>query len=71
MAQERRKMKRTLKGIRNDLGLTQQQMATRLDMKLANYRNLELGVTKMSAIQMIKILDIAGIDDYRDLKITS
>ena len=69
MSQERKEnMKRTLKGIRNDLNLTQKEMANKLNIPIATYQRYETGKTPMPIDVAIKIADYGNIVDLRDIK---
>lgn len=61
-------MKRTLKGIRNDLNLTQKEMANKLNIPIATYQRYETGKTPMPIDVAIKIADYGNIVDLRDIK---
>lgn len=60
-------MKRTLKGIRNDLNLTQKEMANKLNIPIATYQRYETGKTPMPIDVAIKIADYGNIVDLRIL----
>ena len=50
-------MKRTLKGIRNDLNLTQKEMANKLNIPIATYQRYETGKSPIPIDIAIKIAD--------------
>ena len=60
---------RTLKGIRNDLGLNQDEMAEALGISLASYQRYENFKTDKVPFGVIKEAgDMAGIEDLREIK---
>ena len=61
-------MKRTLKGIRNDLNLTQKEMANKLNIPIATYQRYETGKSSIPIDIAIKIADYGNIIDLRDIK---
>ncbi|MCI7157711.1 MAG: helix-turn-helix transcriptional regulator [Bacilli bacterium] len=61
-------MKRTLKGIRNDLNLTQKEMANKLNIPIATYQRYETGKSPIPIDIAIKIADYGNIIDLRDIK---
>ena len=61
-------MKRTLKGIRNDLNLTQKEMANKLNIPIATYQRYETGKSPIPIDSAIKIADYGNIIDLRDIK---
>ena len=61
-------MKRTLKGIRNDLNLTQKEMANKLNIPIATYQRYETGKSPIPIDIAIKIADYGDIIDLRDIK---
>lgn len=61
-------MKRTLKGIRNDLNLTQKEMANKLNIPIATYQRYETGKSPIPIYIAIKIADYGNIIDLRDIK---
>lgn len=61
-------MKRTLKGIRNDLNLTQKEMANKLNIPIATYQRYETGKSPIPINIAIKIADYGNIIDLRDIK---
>ena len=61
-------MKRTLKGIRNDLNLTQKEMANKLNIPIATYQRYETGKSPIPIDIAIKIADQGNIIDLRDIK---
>lgn len=61
-------MKRTLKGIRNDLNLTQKEMANKLNIPIATYQRYETGKSPIPIDIAIKIADYGNIIDLRYIK---
>ncbi len=61
-------MKRTLKGLRTDLGLTQIEMAKKLGVSIATYQRYENYVYKIPSAVLVKIADMVNIVDVRDIK---
>ena len=61
-------MKRTLKGIRNDLNLTQKEMANKPNIPIATYQRYETGKSPIPIDIAIKIADYGNIIDLRDIK---
>ena len=61
-------MKRTLKGIINDLNLTQKEMANKLNIPIATYQRYETGKSPIPIDIAIKIADYGNIIDLRDIK---
>ena len=55
------KGQRTLKGIRADLGLTQQEMAAKLGISDVTYRNKEKYATELTASELMLISKLASI----------
>lgn len=60
---------RTIKGIRADLGLTQHQMAEKLGINIHTLVRYEKGRTKLPFEIVIKIADLGGIADLRQIKV--
>lgn len=60
-------MKRTIKGIRYDAGLTQSEMAKKLGISEATYINYENGKSKIPYKVAIMICDICNIDNPRNI----
>lgn len=54
-------MKRSLKGIRVDLGLTQEEMAKAMGMSLVTWNKKERGKSSLSALELIKISQISNV----------
>ena len=54
--------KRSLKGIRCDLGYTQEEMAKKLEMSVNSYKNRESFRSSLLAEELIALSEIAGID---------
>lgn len=61
-------MQRTLKGIRNDLGLNQQEMAEQIGVPYISYQRYENYKYRIPADVLIKVADKAGIVDVREIK---
>lgn len=61
-------MKRTLKGIRNDLGLTQKQMADLIGVKEMTYQRYENYVTKIPVEVIARIMDVAHIESLNEIR---
>jgi len=61
-------MIRTIRGIRNDLGFNQQEMADKLNVTYATYQRYERYETVIPATVIIKIADLAHIIDVREIK---
>lgn len=61
-------MKRTLKGIRNDLGFTQEQMANELGIPAVTYQRYEVYKSNIPVSIIVKIADLCKIVDIRDIK---
>ena len=62
-------MKRTIKGIRCDLGFTQEQFAKLLGITTQSLRNKEGYKTPLTANELLIISDLAKIEP-RDVKLT-
>ena len=60
---------RTLKGLRNDLGYTQKQMAKLLEIPMASYQRYENFKGIMPADKLVKVADMFNIVDVREIKI--
>lgn len=60
--------KRTLKGLRNDLGLTQPQMAKKLGIATGTYINYENFNSKIPYEIALKIADMCKIENLREIK---
>lgn len=54
--------KRTLKGIRIDLGLSQKEMGSKLGLSESAYRKKESYETRLLAEELLKIADISGLE---------
>ena len=52
---------RKMRGIRSDLGLTQEEMAQYLGISIRAYRNKEKGMAPFSQIEMILIMKRANL----------
>lgn len=63
-------MKRTLKGIRNDLNLTQKEMAEKMGMGVQTWRNKELYVTELTATELMLLCNLAKIEPT-DVKLSN
>lgn len=61
-------MQRTMKGLRNDLGYTQEQMAKAIKVPVATYVRYENLQTKIPFQVAIKICDMCKIADPREVK---
>lgn len=62
------KGKRTLKGIRCDLGLTQKEMAEKLGTTFISYQRYENYLSRMPSTILVKVADLAGIVDVREIR---
>lgn len=66
---ERRKVKkRTIKGLRCDLELTQRQMAEKLGIGIVTYQRYEQYKCKIPVDLLVRIADMSGIVDIREIK---
>ena len=61
-------MKRSLKSIRVDLNLTQEEMAKKLGIGIQTWRNKELYVTELTATELMMICELAKVSPY-DVKL--
>ena len=61
-------MLRTLKGLRNDLGMTQKQIAEKLEVPIASYQRYENYQTTIPFEVILKIGDLATVDDLRQIR---
>ena len=61
-------MLRTLKGIRNDLGLTQKEMADKVGIPYISYQRYENSINRIPASVLVRIADLADITDVREIK---
>lgn len=61
-------MQRTIRGLRNDLGLTQKEMAEKLGVPIASYQRYERYQQVPTAKMLIKLADLCGILDLREIK---
>ena len=59
---------RTIRGLRCDLNLTQTEMAEKLNIPIANYQRYERLEVPVPLKVMIKIADLVGIVDVREIK---
>ncbi len=64
-------MKRTLKGLRNDLGLTQKEMAEQLGVPIASYQRYENYQQRIPADVVFEIARICGVQNPTDIKISN
>jgi len=62
-------MKRTIRGIRVDLGYTQEEMSKLMGIKLETYKNYEQYQVRTPAKFLIDLADLAKVDDIRTIKI--
>ena len=62
-------MQRTLKGLRYDLGLTQKEMADKLEVSLASYQRYERYEVEAPMSMIIKLADMCKIENVREIKI--
>lgn len=60
---------RTIKGVRIDLGLTQEEMAEELGISVVAYRNKEAYRTELTASQFVKLLSMSGLGAH-EIKVT-
>lgn len=61
--------KRTIRGIRYDLGFTQCQMAKKLGIPISSYQRYERNEAVIPATILIQIADMVGIADVREIKV--
>lgn len=61
-------MKRTIRGIRCDLGYTQKEMADKINTPIATYQRYERYEVAIPFEVMIKIADLAKIENPREIK---
>lgn len=54
-------MKRTLKGIRVDLGYTQEDMAKAMGVSIVTWNKKEKGKVPLLALELIKISQLANV----------
>lgn len=66
---ERSMMKRTIKGLRNDLGLTQKQMAEKLGVPIASYQRYENYQQRIPVDVIFDIAKLCDISNPIDIKI--
>lgn len=62
-------MKRTLKSIRVDLNLTQEEMAKKIGVGIQTWRNKEAYVTELTATELMLICQLSGVNPM-DIKLT-
>lgn len=60
--------KRTMKGLRSDLGITQMQMAEKLGTSISNYQKYERMESKVPLEIAIKFADLFNITDIREIR---
>lgn len=70
MPHRKETMKRTLKGIRNDLNLTQEEMAKKLGIGIQTWRNKELYVSELTATELMMLCQMAHVNP-KDVKLTN
>lgn len=63
-------MKRTLKGIRAELNLTQEEMAKKMGVGIQTWRNKELYVTELTATELMLLCSLANVRP-EDVKLTN
>lgn len=61
--------KRSLKGIRAELNLTQAELAKELGLSTHTYQRYEEDGTRIPFKIVVKLADIAGIQDLRMIKV--
>ena len=61
-------MKRTIKGIRCDLGLSQEELANIFGITVQSVRNKEAYRTALTANELLILADLAKVDP-RDIKL--
>ena len=61
-------MKRTIKGIRNDLGMSQDELAKIFGITVQSLRNKEAYRTSLTANELLILADLAKIDP-REIKL--
>lgn len=62
-------MLRTIRGLRNDLGMTQKEMADKLDVPIASYQRYETySAEKIPFEVILKLADLTGLQDLRQIK---
>lgn len=61
-------MKRTIKGLRNDLGLTQKQMADKIGVPYSSYQRYENYIAKIPTEVIDKIMKLSGITSLQEIK---
>lgn len=59
---------RTIIGIRSDLGMTQEEMASAIGVPLSNYQRYEGYKVKIPLDVMFRIADMVGIVNIREIK---
>lgn len=62
-------MKRTIKGIRADLGLKQVEMAKILGISPVAYSKKENGIISFKANELVKICMLAKIKDFNEIEL--
>ena len=63
-------MKRTLKSIRIDLGLTQEQIAKKLNLGVQTWRNKEAYRSELTATELLELCEMAKVDPMQ-VKLTN
>lgn len=63
------KTKRTIAGIRKDLGLTQYEMAAKLNIPIATFQRYERCETPIPVKVAIEIADLVNVEDLREIKL--
>lgn len=59
---------RTMKGLRNDMNLTQEQMAEKLGIHASTYISYENNQSRIPYKIALKFADVVGISNLRDIK---
>lgn len=59
---------RTIKGVRNDLNLSQREMAEKLDVPLASYQRYENYKAKIPVEVMDRIMELCGINSLKEIR---
>ena len=59
---------RTIKGVRNDLNLSQKEMAEKLCIPLASYQRYENYKAKIPVEVMDKIMELCGINSLKEIR---
>ena len=61
-------MLRTLRGLRNDLGLTQKELADKIECPIASYQRYERYETEVPMTVLMKISKLCGDIDLREIR---